>query len=311
MRKVLAVPILSLFAAAILLVPATSPAQSMQLVPIFSITGADMDQHLSQPSDVFVDEKHGEIYVVDSGNRRVVVFDMDGFYRYQFVVSGGSGSPNSLVVNDRDEILVTIDGKVAVCDFRGSLLEYADLDGFPDAENVHATRLRIDQEGSCYLLDAVGRRVLVFGGEWDFRFAIDQSALPEDTKTSLSIADIWVDDVGMIYLVDGMASHVYAFTHEGRYIRSIGEPGATFSTLSLPNGVAVDPQGRVLVVDTTGHGLLGYTKRGRLLFALGGLGRSEGRFYFPKYISTDKNGKIYVVEPMIGRIQVLSVQTSS
>ena len=85
----------------------------------FSITSAGMDQELNQLSDVFVDERHAEICVVDSGNTRVVVFDMEGFYQYQFAVSGESVSPSSLMVDHRGEILVAIGGKVAICDFRG------------------------------------------------------------------------------------------------------------------------------------------------------------------------------------------------
>jgi len=325
--------VLSLFVAGIFLtLIETSTAQSARLVPLFSITGADMDKKLNQPNDVFIDEKHGETYVVDAGNRRVVVFDMDGFYQYQFAISSKSGGPSSLVVNNRDEILVVVGGKVAVCDFRGSLLEYVDFYGFPNAEKVNATRLRIDKENNYYILDAGNQRVLVFDSDWNFKFAIDKKSLPNvkrvvkgkeqlpsptgrgaggEVVKSLSIGDICVDDNGMIYLVDSMASYVFIFNDKGKYLRSIGEPGAAFNTLSLPNGVAVDSQGRVLVVDMTSHALLGYNKEGRLLFALGGLGQSEGRFYFPKYVSTDRNGRIYVVEPFLGRIQVLSVKTSS
>ena len=301
--------------------PGTSSAQSVKLVPLFSITGAGMEKRFSLPCDVFIDDRHGEIYVVDAGNRRVVVFDMDGFYRYQFAVPGSLGEPNSLVVDNRGEILVAIGGKVAVCDFRGSFLEYVDFHGFPYAESVNATRLAIDGENNYYVLDAAQRRVLAFDSDWNFRFAIDGKSLPRAVKKmthgkeqeqpvvrSLSIGDICVDEEGMVYLVDPMASYVYVFSDEGEYLRSIGEPGSAFNTLSLPFGVAVDSQGRVLVADSTGHALLGYDKEGRFLFALGGLGKIEGRFYFPKYVSADGNGRIYVVEPFLGRIQVLTVK---
>ncbi len=316
--------ILSLFAAAMFLtlIPETSIAQKAQLVPLFSITGADMDKKLNQPSDVFIDEKNEEIYVVDAGNRRVVVFDMDGFYRYQFAMSSSkSGGPRSLVVDNRDEILVVIGGKVACCDFRGSLLEYVDFDGFPYAEKVNATRIKIDKENNYYVLDTAKQRVLVFDSNWNFKFAIDKESLPNAQKKvgkkqagpikSSSIVDIWVDDEGMVYLLDSMGSKVLIFNDEGKYLRSIGQPGASFETLSFPNGVAVDNQGRVLVMDTTSHGMLGYDKEGKFLFALGGLGQSEGRFYFPRHVSTDRNGRIYVIEPFLGRIQVLTVKTSS
>ena len=303
-------------------IPEISIAQEARLVPLFSITADYTDQKLDSPGDVFIDEKNSEIYILDLGNRRVVVFDMDGFFRYQFAIPSKLGAPSGLVLNDQDEILLAVGGKIAVCDFRGSFLEYVKLDDFPDAEKVKVTRLKIGKENNYYILDAGEQRVLVFDSDWNFEFAIDEKSLPNSKNLvngklqeapmvkSLSISDIWTDDEGKIYLIDSMASYVFVFNNKGEYLRSIGEPGATFNTLSFPSGVAVDSQGRVLVVDTTGHALLGYNKRGRLLFALGGIGKSEGRFYFPKYVSTDKSGRIYVVEPFLNRIQVLTVESS-
>jgi len=299
-------------------------AQSYRLKPLFSITGDDSFGKLNMPGDVFVDDEHGEIYVVDSGNRRVVVFDMDGFYRYQFAVPAGSGEPTGLVVNNRGEILIAVGGKIAVCDFRGSLLEYVDFRNFPDAGKVKARRLAVDKKGNYYALDIAGRRVLAFDSDWEFRFVIDRESFPKvvrslahekESKLSivqpLNIGDICVDDGGMIYMVDSMASYVYVFNNKAEYVHSIGEPGAIFETLSLPFGVAIENQDKVLVTDSTGHGLLGYDKKGNLLFALGGLGEKEGRFYFPRYVSTDRNGRIYIIEPFLGRIQILTIEYRS
>ena len=295
-------------------------AQRVQLVPLFSITGDDSFKKLNMPSDVFVDDKHGEIYVVDAGNRRIVIFEIDGFYKHQFTIPG-KDAPNSLAVNSRGEILVAIGGRIALCDFRGELLEYVDFHGFPYSGNVNASRMRIDKQDNYYVLDAARRRVLVFDNDWNFKFGIDKESFPKTARNlthgekqeqpmveSLNISEICVDNEGMIYLLDATASRAYVFNHEGEYERSIGEPGAAFNTLSLPFGVAVDSQDRVLVTDSTGHGLLGYDKEGKFLFALGGLGKSEGRFYFPKHVSTDGSGRIYVIEPFLGRVQVLTTK---
>ena len=300
------------------------PAQNVRLKPLFSITGADLVNKLNMPCDVFVDDRHGEIYVVDGGNSRVVVFELDGFYKHRFTISSKSGGPGSLVVNSRGEILVTVGGRIAICDFRGSLLEYVDFRGFPYAEDVNAGRIRIDKHNNYYVVDAGRYRVLAFDSDWNFRFAIGRESLPrtgrnlthtneqeEPMVEALGIGDVCVDDEGMVYIVDPMASHVYVFSDEGEYERSIGQAGAAFASLSLPFGVAVDSQGRVLVTDSTGHGLLGYDKEGRFLFALGGMGSSPGRFYFPKRVSTDGNGRIYVVEPFLNRVQVLTTELRS
>ena len=66
-----------------------------QLVPLFSITGEYAGRRLGSPGDVFIDEENGEIYVVDSGNARVLIFDMEGYYKYQFAAPAGMGGITS------------------------------------------------------------------------------------------------------------------------------------------------------------------------------------------------------------------------
>ncbi len=102
------------------LAPVTPAAQKTVLVPLFSITCGNAGKVLSSPGDVFIDEKNDEIYVLDAGNRRVLVFDMEGYCRYHFATPAGNSAPTSLVVNKMGEILVVIDGRIAVCDFRGN-----------------------------------------------------------------------------------------------------------------------------------------------------------------------------------------------
>ena len=140
-------------------------AQKVQLVPLFSITGDDSFKKFDMPSDVFIDDMHGEIYVVDAGNKRIVIYEIDGFYKHQFTIPG-KDAPSSLVVNSRDEILVTVGGRIAVCDFRGNLLDYVDFRDFPYAENVNASRLRIDKHGNYYVVDNARHRVLAFNSDW-------------------------------------------------------------------------------------------------------------------------------------------------
>jgi DNA-binding beta-propeller fold protein YncE len=299
----------------------TSTAEKARLVSHFSITGDYLERSFSFPNNVFIDDEHGEIYVVDAGNRRVVVFEMDGYYRYHFAVPATLGEPVDLAVDNIGDILVVGNGGLAVCDFRGNLLEYMEFEGFHGAESVQPVRIEINSEGNCYIVDGF-QRVLAFDSDWNFKLAIDKENFPKLTKKtfygeerliplveSLTISDFCVDDEGAMYLLDSLASKVYVFDAEGKYLRSMGQPGASFTTLSFPKGVAVDREGRVLVVDATSHSLLGYSKEeGRFLFALGGMGGSEGRFYYPRRVATDKGGRIYTVEPARGRVQVLTVE---
>jgi hypothetical protein len=85
------------------------------------------------------------------------------------------------------------------------------------------------------------------------------------------VADIGVDALGRIYVVDPMVQEILVFEPDGAYIRTIGRPGRGPGEFGGLTGIAFDPQGRLWalnqnngrfsVFDTSGALLAEYPRR--------------------------------------------------
>ncbi len=191
--------------------------------------GPDSKTTLSRPSALAIDEAANEIYVADTGNRRIVVFDATtGAYKRHWFGSGARDAGTAPAAYDpaappvkpfRDVTCVKIsgDGMVYVCDRASNRIQVFRKDGTFVKEMVVARDTRAE------------------GSVWDLAFSNDAQ------QRFLYVADglnktIWV-------LQRDTLTPVSRFGDGGRY------PGQFYGVGS----VAVDSRGNVY----TGEGLEG------------------------------------------------------
>jgi sugar lactone lactonase YvrE len=103
--------------------------------------GPDSKETLNRPSAVAVDTAANEVFVADTGNRRIVVFDADtgGYKRHWFAygVKAAGAAPPAYAPNDppaksfRDVTCIDIarDGQVYVCDRSSNRIQVFRKDG--------------------------------------------------------------------------------------------------------------------------------------------------------------------------------------
>lgn len=123
----------------------------------------------------------GELYVTDTGNKRVQVFDLNGRYLWEF---GGTGrDPGQL--DEPVGIAVNADGIVAVADTwnrrvqlfteTGTVIRQWDIPTWDIANPDEKPFLALGED-AVFVADPLHRRVLAFDLSGDFRWAMSASA---------------------------------------------------------------------------------------------------------------------------------------
>ncbi|MEI7556260.1 flippase activity-associated protein Agl23 [Candidatus Chlorohelix sp.] len=162
------------------------------------------------PRGIFYDTTRKELYVADTGNRRVAVFDANGIFLRQF---GGRGSGQGQF-DEPVSVAVSPDGKVYVTDMRNKRLEILDRDGkflseikFPNWRDQYLNEpyVTLDKVGNLFISDPTNARVYKYSPEGNLLQTIESSAsLILENPVGVAVgAD------GSLYIADAKRHNVY------------------------------------------------------------------------------------------------------
>lgn len=265
---------------------------------LFAFDGG-AEHRLKDPTYAVAD-KRGYIWVSDSGNGRVRVFDKKGRFRLEL---GGPGSklklqyPYGLGFIGSDRVIVADAGANALYEFdRGGRY----IKTWLAPENKVQPAGVFVFKNKVYVTDMANGQVLVFTEEGILKEKIkpDQVALGGPQGITVTGEGIWVADsanynVKLIGL-DGELKTIFD-----------GGPGWP---LTMAKGLAVDRRGRIYVADTFSNTIRVFDKKGNDLFNLGSGDPKKTIFLFPVGISVDYKEKIYIADQGNNQIQVWSLK---
>lgn len=173
---------------------------------------------LRSPRGIFVG-KGGKIYVADTGNDRVQIFNADGTYDNMFGDSGsGEGefrSPSSIAVNSL--------GNIYVADTKNKMIKAFSGDGMfmfakgPQLGNValeSPVSVVCDENKNLYVLDSKLKKVIVLDSMGKFLKLWDDSGSLQDP------ASLAYDGKGFFYILDKGAFNVKIFDANGKFTAS-------------------------------------------------------------------------------------------
>lgn len=295
--------------------PATPPSGNaaalapVQLRPVRLVYRQVEGTYLKAPRGVFVDQVRGEVYVADTMNDLVAVYDREGLPLFAFGYNGEFKEPMKAVVDGRGRIYVLagIGRKLKVFSYRG---EYLHDFPFPGVEAKPVpTTLSADVEGNVYIADSTSGQILVYDADQrlKLRFGNERAA---DGRFQ-AVQAITVDRKGQIYVADAQALALQVFSRDGRFLRGWGEHAGGPQNFSLPSGIAVDSAGRVIVVDAIRQVVSLFTPEGVFLARYGGLGFAPGAMAFPADVASDGERRFYVVERVGSRLQIFDEEAMS
>ncbi len=191
-----------------------------------TITNGDQFANESQPlgffgpRDVAVDAQ-GNVYIADTGNKRIVVTDAEGNYRYQW----GYGGSDLGEFNEPSGVAVDADGYVYVADTWNSRVQV-----FPP-----------QPDGIVAPVPSVHWRV---------------SGWLKDTYEDPAIE---VDNQGHVFVGVPLQNIVIMTNTRGDVLLRWGGAGSDLASLNSPSGMAIDPEGDIVVADRNSSRALRFT----------------------------------------------------
>lgn len=256
---------------------------------------------LAYPRGIAVD-KQGLIYVTNTGNDRIDVFDRGGKLLRSMGRSGrGSGQFDtpSGVSADASGIRAVADSVNGRVQFLGPDGSVVSVMGSPSPGPTilpDPVATAFDAQGNAYVLDQRRSRIVVFSR---------QTGLPVRTIASkgtgfgqlMAPSSLSITPGGTIYVADTGNQRVARFT-------VAGQPLASLPVVGAPRGVAVTPDAQRIYVSTTkDNRIRTYAPDGTQLNVFGGLGRKIGKLAYPAQISLGPDGDLWVADRGNSRVQ--------
>ena len=266
------------------------------------IKGKEPDR-ISRPQGLHVDSD-GRLYVVDTRQKRVHVFD-SGRSRYH-------SFPSKPLAEFEYPIGVTADGngRVFVSDAATKLVHVFDSFGKKYVESIgrgqllRPTGLAFRPESDELLVvDTLASELLVFdSNDFSIKARVGRNGDENDAlhyPTSVALAPD-----GNAYVTDSLNFRVQILNPDLGILDNFGEAGDGPGFFSRPKGVAVDSENNIYVVDALFDNVQVFNKNGDLLLAFGTAGHAAGEFWLPNDIFIDSNDRIYVSDSYNSRVQV-------
>ena len=219
---------------------------------------------LDYPQDVAVHPTTQELYVLDTNNTRVVVFDGDGVYQREF--SGDWQKTFGIeFAPDGSFLVISESGARSLLKYDpdGTLLARWDRAGSGPGQWRWPRDIAVAPDGNIYVADTDNERAQIIDSDGIF---IDW-VLGPNTRQSGEFhprAIALNESTGDVYAAAAYSHRIDRFDRDGRYISSFGERSRTGPKFSLIKGVAVDPRsGDIFVSDWLDHRIKRFTHDGR------------------------------------------------
>ncbi len=270
------------------------------------------DGNIKMPSDVALD-KDGRLYVVDSGNHRVVVYAENGDFLLSFGKEGhGTGElyfPVGITVSKSGRVLVADRGNQRIQEYgndgkyiktikgRVGNQQYTPVDVVASHNEeyiyISATSplhqiLKLDYKGK--VLEKWGR---AGDNEGEFRYPATLALSSENNE---------------LYIVDVLNTRVQVFDNKGKFLVTVGSWGVSQGQLFRPKGVAITDNNRILVSDSY-LGVVQLFKSDTRFSAVLSMHGDIAHFTTPAGIAVDKQNRVYIAEQLANRVTVCQLKT--
>jgi DNA-binding beta-propeller fold protein YncE len=253
---------------------------------------------------IHADPKNNEVYVINSSNATVRIFNDAGMAVFMFGEDGTFGGINDVAVNNEGDIFVlsvntdSAGRKYSIirCNYRGEPVSSVQMKNIPPEFSDFVPGRLFYREGLLYLPNLGRMKVLVIEENGNFKESYDLAALlnlGEKERDEIEIFGFSVDREGNMFFTIPVLFNAYKVT-PGRKISSFGKKGSQPGRFGIISGIATDNRGYIYVVDTLRCVVMIFDKNFKFETEFGYRGLRPGSLIAPREVETDGKGNVYV-----------------
>ena len=228
--------------------------------PSYSFNGSDSATILNNAVGLAVDIPDQEVFVADSGNDRVVVFNYSGTTQNQFGTPGAANGQFNYPMQVALQVPTPGTGSVYVADSGNNRIEVFTTSGnFTTyfgglgsglGELDDPVGVAIDSSGNVYVSDWGNNRVEVFNSNGRYLNSWGSAGSGPGQFNDLGQMAIGIAPSGMgqaLYVIDAGNDRVQVFTLEGQFLEQIN--GTVQGPFGYLTGIYVSSTGQIYVSD--------------------------------------------------------------
>ncbi len=286
------------------------------------------DGQFIEPRGVALSPDESLVYVLDSRNARIQVFDKNLNFVGKFGGPGNAPGEFSIQQNAPNGGIdvgpnMTIFATNTWADGGGRINRY-DKDAQalsplsrPGPRGFFYPRgLTVMANGTLFVADTGNKEVVKFDPQGTFAGVVEiKRYMPNGTTSPVALDEpVGITDGpnGNIYVCDVGNQRIVSFTPQGNFVRSwsvLGwSPDNSADFLWIEPYVAVDPNGFVYATDSTKHAVHCFSPNNDRVYLGGGQGSGQGRLSGPKGIAVNSEGILYIADSLNHRIVKATLQ---
>ena len=248
----------------------------------------DSKRQINKPYGINIHK--GKIYVCDAGINGLDIIDLEKRTFVQFSPKGKGvlKIPLNCYVDENNQIYVA-DGERKQIVIFDENLNYLNSFGMPGAFKPTDVFIYDDK---IWVPDCNGNKVDVFDRK-TLTLSYDLPKIDKGKDGFLySPTNVFVNS-DKLYVTDMGDYRVKMYTHDGKYLSSIGSYGTAPSQFTRPKGIAVDKESNFYVVDAGFENIQIFNNEGNLLMFFGGPYTGPGYMWLPAKVIIDYDNLEY------------------
>jgi uncharacterized protein (TIGR03663 family) len=249
----------------------------------------------------------GLLYVADTNNHRVAVFDTEGNLIRTFGTQGYA--PQPAVLNEPWDVAVAPSGEVYVADtWNHRVVRYTANGTFESQWGYEGPNvlddpfafwgprgITVDADGRVYVADTGNKRIQVFSDQGSFELQIGSGGTIQGELDEPVGLDVGPD--GNLYVADTWNQRIEVFDHTGGFVR-VWVVDAWYAQTNERPYLDVDMQGNVYVTDPEAFRVIVFNTLGNYRYSFG----DSTSIGLAGAVVADNNGHLFVVDTEAGAI---------